>query len=98
MADWGSNVENKPGGMNFLPAWLVRPMRHWIYAFLFGIATFPAFASDADTVAGRTAMPPDLASAVTAYDKATVDKDIARLAALVKDVYVLVNSDMSVQR
>ncbi len=67
-------------------------------ALLLGIVTLPAGATDADAGTGRVAMPADLASAIAAYDKATVDKDIGRLAALVKDDYVLVNSDMSVQR
>jgi ketosteroid isomerase-like protein len=41
--------------------------------------------------------PPDLAQAWADYDQATVRKDVARLAALVTDDYVLVNSDSSVQ-
>jgi len=47
--------------------------------------------------AGQSAMPPDLARAVAAYDEATVSNDTKRLSAIVRDDYVLVNSDMSVQ-
>jgi ketosteroid isomerase-like protein len=42
-------------------------------------------------------LPADLAQAWQDYDRATVDKDVARLAALVTDDYMLVNSDSSVQ-
>jgi ketosteroid isomerase-like protein len=48
--------------------------------------------------AGSAAMPQDLARAVAAYDTATVSSDVARLDAIVRDDYLLVNSDMSVQR
>jgi ketosteroid isomerase-like protein len=41
--------------------------------------------------------PPDLAAAVHDYDRATVSKDIATLAKLVAEDYVLVNSDSSLQ-
>jgi len=47
--------------------------------------------------ASPSAMPPDLATAVAAYDAATVANDTERLSAIVGDDYVLVNSDMSVQ-
>ena len=47
--------------------------------------------------AGQGAMPQDLARAVAAYDAATVSNDVARLNAIVRDDYILVNSDMSVQ-
>ena len=76
-------------------AWPARRLRHLGCAFVLGIGALPALAHDAD--AGRVAMPPDLASTIAAYDKATVDNDVARLEALVRDDYVLVNSDMSVQ-
>lgn len=43
-------------------------------------------------------VPSDLARAVAAYDRATVAGDTAALARLVRDDYLLVNSDASVQR
>ena len=43
------------------------------------------------------ATPPDLASAVAAYNRATVAKDIPALSAIVTDDYFLVNSDASTQ-
>ena len=43
------------------------------------------------------AIPPDLAAAVAAYDRATVTKDIPALSAIVTDNYFLVNSDASTQ-
>ena len=39
----------------------------------------------------------DLAAAVRAYDQATVQNDVATLAKLVSDDYVLVNSDSTLQ-
>lgn len=42
-------------------------------------------------------LPPDLAKAVRAYDAATVSNDVAALAGLVSDDYLLVNSDSTVQ-
>jgi ketosteroid isomerase-like protein len=42
-------------------------------------------------------LPPDLARAVNAYDEATASNDVATLARLVADDYVLVNSDSTVQ-
>ena len=66
-------------------------------ALVLGIGTPAAYANGADAGSGRLAMPPELARTIAAYDQATVDKDIDRLGALVKDDYVLVNSDMSVQ-
>lgn len=44
-----------------------------------------------------TPLPFDLASALDAYNKATINRDIATLAELVTDDYMLVNSDASVQ-
>jgi ketosteroid isomerase-like protein len=67
-------------------------------ALVLAVGAIPGCASGADADSGRIAMPPELARAIAAYDQATIDKDIVRLAALVKDDYVLVNSDMSVQR
>lgn len=43
------------------------------------------------------AMPPELARAWDAYNRATIRKDVAALAGLVTDDYMLVNSDASVQ-
>ena len=49
----------------------------------------------AAAVTGAT--PPDLASAVAAYHRATMAKDIPALSAIVTDDYFLVNSDASTQ-
>jgi ketosteroid isomerase-like protein len=46
---------------------------------------------------GRTQIPPDLAQAWEDYNRATIGKDIATLATLVTDDYMLVNSDASIQ-
>ncbi len=43
------------------------------------------------------AMPSDLAKAIGEYDRATVSNDVAALAALVADDYMLVNSDSTLQ-
>ncbi|QNA84629.1 nuclear transport factor 2 family protein [Sphingomonas sp. So64.6b] len=42
-------------------------------------------------------LPADLAGALDAYNRATIGSDIAGLAAIVTDDYMLVNSDASVQ-
>jgi ketosteroid isomerase-like protein len=42
-------------------------------------------------------MPPDLAKAVSEYDRATLNNDTAALAKIVMDDYRLVNSDSSLQ-
>jgi ketosteroid isomerase-like protein len=42
-------------------------------------------------------LPPDLASAVKSYDRATIESDIPTLERLFADDYVLVNSDASVE-
>lgn len=47
--------------------------------------------------AGQASMPQDLARAVADYDAATISNDVARLSAIVRDDYILVNSDMSIQ-
>jgi ketosteroid isomerase-like protein len=47
--------------------------------------------------AGHASMPPELARAIVSYDAATISNDSSRLNAIVRDDYVLVNSDMSVQ-
>lgn len=61
------------------------------------LALFLAAATAIAAPAGPGAMPPDLARAVAAYDAATISNDTARLSEIVRDDYVLVNSDMSVQ-
>jgi ketosteroid isomerase-like protein len=47
--------------------------------------------------AAHAVIPQDLAHAVAAYDAATVSNDVARLNEIVRDDYLLVNSDMSIQ-
>lgn len=47
--------------------------------------------------AGQAVMPQDLARAVATYDAATVSNDVALLHTIVRDDYILVNSDMSIQ-
>ncbi|MET0231087.1 MAG: nuclear transport factor 2 family protein [Rhodanobacteraceae bacterium] len=47
--------------------------------------------------ASAAALPPDLAGAAKDYDRANVDGDVATLARLFADDYVLVNSDASVE-
>lgn len=74
---------------------LRRRLRHLGCALVLGVSALPVYADPAG--AGRAAMPPDLARTIAAYDQATVDNDVVRLEALVRDDYVLVNSDMSVQ-
>ena len=49
------------------------------------------------TQSQATRLPSDLAGALSAYNQATINKDIAVLAGLVTDDYMLVNSDSSVQ-
>ena len=58
-----------------------------------------ATAAAASTLIASTmsAAESDLAAAVRAYDEATVRNDVATLAQLVADDYVLVNSDSSLQ-
>jgi ketosteroid isomerase-like protein len=101
---WRNNVGNEQGGNRELgeskevvPMWIGRVLRYLACAFVLGISPLSALASDADLGTGRIATPPELARAIAAYDQATVDKDIVRLGALVRDDYVLVNSDMSIQ-
>jgi ketosteroid isomerase-like protein len=73
----------------------MRPVRRLGFALVLGFNALTVCAGPADI--GRAAMPPDLAHTIAAYDEATVDNDVVRLEALVRDDYVLVNSDMSVQ-
>lgn len=42
-------------------------------------------------------LPPDLAKAVSDYDRATIGNDVAALAELIADDYMLVNSDATTQ-
>ena len=42
-------------------------------------------------------LPPDLADALSRYDRAHYESDLPRLSSLVTDDYVLVNSDASVE-
>jgi ketosteroid isomerase-like protein len=42
-------------------------------------------------------LPPDLAAALSSYDRAHYESDLPRLSGLVTDDYVLVNSDASVE-
>jgi ketosteroid isomerase-like protein len=63
-------------------------------------ATLPALAGPARSSAARRTvaeLPPDLIKAVSDYDRATTSNDVAALANLVADDYVLVNSDSSLQ-
>lgn len=57
-------------------------------AVLLALSTAPAFATD---------LPPDLAEAVAAYDRAQIRNDTDALTQLVEDDYVLVNSNASVE-
>jgi hypothetical protein len=58
--------------------------------------TFAAFTGVAEP-AGAADIPADLASAVSEYERATLNNDTVALAKLVTDDYVLVNSDSSLQ-
>jgi ketosteroid isomerase-like protein len=60
------------------------------------LATGPA-ASSASPRVGGAGLPSDLERAWDDYNQATIRKDIGKLAALVTDDYMLVNSDSSVQ-
>ena len=42
-------------------------------------------------------LPPDLAAALSSYDRAHYESDLPRLSSLVTDDYMLVNSDASVE-
>ena len=48
-------------------------------------------------IAAADSWPTDLAKAIENYDRATVSNDVAALANLIADDYVLVNSDSSLQ-
>jgi ketosteroid isomerase-like protein len=53
--------------------------------------------SEAGSAPAAAELPSDLVDAVHAYDRATVTNDIAALAQLVRDDYMLVNSDSTLQ-
>jgi ketosteroid isomerase-like protein len=66
------------------------------------VATLPAWtaARGANTNSkfiARSDLPADLARAVKDYDQATMHNDVATLARLVADDYLLVNSDSTIQ-
>lgn len=75
---------------------LVQRLRRPLCALALGVGVLTVGANAADADAHRAGMPPDLANAIAAYDRATIDNDVVRLDAG-QDDYVLVNSDMSVQ-
>ncbi|MGH8496636.1 MAG: nuclear transport factor 2 family protein [Gammaproteobacteria bacterium] len=55
-------------------------------------------ASTAESPANEvTELPPDLAQAINAYDRATSSNDVETLGGIVADDYVLVNSDSTMQ-
>lgn len=54
-------------------------------------------ASAAESTRTGTELPADLVEAVRAYDQATISNDVAALARLVRDDYMLVNSDSTLQ-
>lgn len=56
-----------------------------------------AMADAVESTPAAAALPPDLAAAVEAYDRATLSNDTTALAELVADDYVLVNSDTTLQ-
>lgn len=53
--------------------------------------------SIAEATRAATDLPSDLVEAVRAYDHATISNDVAALAQLVRDDYMLVNSDSTLQ-
>lgn len=61
------------------------------------VMTLAALGTCTTVVAAADPWPSGLAKAIEAYDRATVSNDIAALASLVADDYVLVNSDSSLQ-
>jgi ketosteroid isomerase-like protein len=54
-------------------------------------------ASAAESTRTGTELPSDLVEAVRAYDQATISNDVTALARLVRDDYMLVNSDSTLQ-
>ena len=61
------------------------------------LLTIAALSTCTTLVAAAESWPTDLAKAIEDYDRATVSNDVAALANLVADDYVLVNSDSSLQ-
>lgn len=53
--------------------------------------------SIAESTRAATELPSDLVEAVRTYDQATISNDVAALAQLVRDDYMLVNSDSTLQ-
>jgi ketosteroid isomerase-like protein len=61
------------------------------------LLTIAALTTCTTVVATADSWPTDLAKAIEDYDRATVSNDVAALANLVADDYVLVNSDSTLQ-
>lgn len=61
------------------------------------LLTIAALSTCTTLVAAAESWPTELAKAIEDYDRATVSNDVAALANLVADDYVLVNSDSSLQ-
>ena len=61
------------------------------------LLTITALSTCTTLVTAADSWPTDLAKAIEDYDRATVSNDVAALANLVADDYVLVNSDSSLQ-
>jgi len=64
-----------------------------IAAIIVAFALAPSSATQSQT----NRLPTDLARALSAYNQATINKDVTALAGLVTDDYMLVNSDSSEQ-
>ncbi|HEY5759987.1 MAG TPA: nuclear transport factor 2 family protein [Steroidobacter sp.] len=60
-------------------------------------ALVAGIAGAAEPALTRTVLPPDLANVINEYDQATCRNDIAALADLVAEDYLLVNSDSTLQ-
>jgi ketosteroid isomerase-like protein len=72
-----------------------RRRRNWVT--IAAIAGAFALAPSSATQSQTNRLPSDLVRALSAYNQATINKDITALAGLVTDDYMLVNSDSSVQ-
>lgn len=77
----------------------VRTARRRLPAIVAAMALVAAGTAGANEAAasGIVGLPPDLARAVNAYDKATTGNDIEALGRIVADDYLLVNSDSTLQ-
>jgi ketosteroid isomerase-like protein len=64
---------------------------------LLALAAIAPIASQSAGATETSRLPADLIEAVRAYDQATLRNDIATLAEIVSDDYLLVNSDSSLQ-